>query len=461
LEKLSVHEIVTAIEGELLQGDPSSCATGVSTDTRTIKPGDLFFALRGERADGHRYVGAAAQAGAAGVVISNEGAAPSGCTAFVVKVDDPLWALGDLAGYYRTKFDVRVVGITGSVGKTTTKEMLASILGRKWKVLKNAANFNNEIGLPLALFRLDRSHKVVVLEMAMRGLGEIRRLASIAKPSVGVITNIGIAHIERLGSQGAIANAKAELIEELPPDGLAVINAEDGYSEVIRRKFGGRVISFGSCKTADVVGARIKCSSLGRYSFVLLVEGGAVEVKMPVLGHHNVYNALAAAAAAVGMGVDLSTIRDGLENFSLPAMRMELVKSKAGYVVLNDAYNASPASMLSALKTLETLTGHKRKIAVLGDMLELGSYAPKAHRDIGGSVACSDVQMLVTVGPLAGMIADGAKDAGFPGDRIQSYADSSEAAQKLAGQLVKGDAVLVKGSRAMKMEEIVRVLLGD
>ncbi|HUV05203.1 MAG TPA: UDP-N-acetylmuramoyl-tripeptide--D-alanyl-D-alanine ligase [Armatimonadota bacterium] len=461
MEKLFVHEIVTAVEGELLLGDSSSCVVGVSTDTRTVKPGDLFFALKGARADGHRYVGAAAEAGAAGVVISDESAAPSHRSVAVVKVDDPLWALGDLARYYRNKFDVRIVGVTGSVGKTTTKEMLASILARKWKVLKNAANFNNEIGVPLTLFRLDRSYDVAVLEMAMRGLGEIRRLASIAGPSVGIITNIGIAHIERLGSQGAIANAKAELLEELPPDGLAVINAEDGYFEVMRRRFSGRVVSFGSCKGADVVGARIKCSSLGRYSFALLVEGGAVSVKMPVLGHHNVYNALAAAAAAVGMGVDLGTIRDGLESFSPPAMRMELVKSKAGYIILNDAYNASPASMLSALKTLDALTGRKRKIAVLGDMLELGSYAPKAHRDIGGSLACSDVQMLVTVGPLGKMIGDGARGAGFPEDRIQSCADSSEAAQKLAGQLAKGDAVLVKGSRAMKMEEIVRVLLSD
>ena len=461
MEKLFVHEIVAALEGRLLQGAPDSWVTGVSTDTRSIKPGDLFFALKGERADGHKYIGAAAEAGATGVVISDESAAPSGCTVFVVKVDDPLWALGDLAGYYRSKFDVRVVGITGSVGKTTTKEMLASILERKWSVLKNEANFNNDIGVPLTLFQLDRSHEVVVLEMAMRGLGEIRRLASIAKPLVGVITNIGIAHIERLGSQGAIANAKAEMLEELPPDGLAVINAEDGYYAVMRHRFGGRVVSFGSCKGADVVGARIKCSNLGRYSFVLLVEGGAVEVKMPVLGHHNVYNALAAAAAAVGMGVDLRTIRDGLENFSPLAMRMELVESKAGYVILNDTYNASPASMFSALKTLDALTGHKRKIAVLGDMLELGGYAPKAHRDIGGSLAGGGIHMLVTVGPLAEMIADGARDAGFPDERIQSYADSSEAAQKLAGQIVAGDAVLVKGSRGVKMEEIVRVLLSD
>ena len=461
LEELSLREIVEAVEGELVQGGPDSRIAGVSTDTRSLKPGDLFFALKGEHADGHQYVGSAVELGASGVVISDEGTVPSRCAAAVVKVDDPLWALGDLAAYYRSKFDVRAVSITGSVGKTTTKEMLASILERKWKVLKNAANFNNEIGVPLTLFQLDRSHEVVVLEMAMRGLGQIRRLAAIAKPSVGIVTNVGISHIELLGSQSSIADAKAELLAELPPDGLAVLNAEDGYYRVMKERFGGRVISFGSCKTADVIGASIKCSRSGRCNFVVLVEGGAVEVKMPVLGHHNVYNALAAAAAAVGMGVDLQTIREGLEGFSPPAMRMELRKSKGGCVVLNDAYNASPASMVAALKTLRTLTGYKRKIAVLGDMFELGDYAPKAHRDVGRALAENGVEMLITVGPMAEAIADGARDVGFPKDAIQSYGDSAEAGRELKAQIRKGDAVLVKGSRAMKMEEIVKVLLSD
>lgn len=461
MEKLSVQEIVEAVNGELLGGDPDSWLTGVSTDTRSLKPGDLFFALTGEHADGHQYVGRAIEVGARGVVVAKESAVPRGADAVAVKVDDPLWALGELAKYYRSKFDVSVVGITGSVGKTTTKEMVASILGRNWRVLKNTANFNNEIGLPLTLFQLDRDHEMVVLEMAMRGLGEIRRLAAIAKPSVGLITNVGISHIERLRSQGSIAEAKGELLAELPPDGVAVLNAEDGYFTIMRNRFRGRVISFGSCKGADVIAAKIKCLAGGRYGFTLLMEDDAIEVKMPVLGYHNVYNALAAAAAAVGMGVDLHTIRDGLENFSPPAMRMELVKSKAGYAVLNDVYNASPASMVAALKTLDALKGYKRKIAVLGDMLELGDYAPKAHRDVGTALMEHRVRMLVTVGPLARGIAQGAKAAGFSEDAIQSYGDSSEAARSLKSQLTRGDVVLVKGSRAIKMEEIVRVLLSD
>lgn len=461
MEKLFANEVVEAVGGVLAAGSPDAVVTGVSTDTRSMQPGDLFFALKGEQADGHQFVSRAIELGASGVVISDESSLPSKHSAFVVKVDDPLWAMGELARYYRGKFDVTVVGVTGSVGKTSTKEMLASILGQKSKVLKNAMNFNNEIGVPLTLFQLDSTHEFAVIEMAMRGLGEIRRLAQIARPSVGVITNIGISHIERLGSQGAIADAKSELLEELPPDGIAVLNAEDGYYDVMKRRCPGRVISFGSCKSADVIGARIKCSRQGYCSFVILINGGAIEVKMPVLGHYNVYNALAASAAAIAMGIDLITVRDGLESFTPPSMRMELVKSKKGFVVLNDAYNASPASMMAALKTLSSMTGHKRKIAVLGDMYELGDYGPKAHRDIGSVVVASRADMLVTVGSLARLIAEGALEAGFAPEHIQSYANSSEAALELKKQITKGDLILVKGSRAVQMEEIVRVLVSD
>lgn len=462
MEELSVQEVIGAVNGRLLAGDPVSVITGVSTDTRSIKPGDLFVALKGERADGHVYVRQAIEAGAAGVLIADASCLPPETNVVAIQVEDPLWALGDLAKYYRSLFKVRAVGITGSVGKTTTKEMLTTILQRKYRVLKNIANYNNEIGVPLTLFQLDRSHEVVVLEMAMRGLGEIQRLASIAKPEIGVITNIGISHIERLGSQGAIADAKAELLEQLPPEGIAILNAEDGYFEVMKELFKGKVISFGSSKTADVIGARIKCLDKGQYRFVLLVNGeGAVEVTLPVLGHHNVYNALAAAAAANQLGVDLLTIREGLESVISPEMRMEFTESKEGYAVLNDAYNASPASVISALRTLHALKGYDRKVAVLGDMLELGDYSRKAHEDVGRALVENGVKKLIVVGKLAGSIADGARSAGMPSDSIKSYHASDEAAKKIKSHLRAGDAVLVKGSRAVKMEAIVRALLDD
>lgn len=461
MEALTIREVVDAVGGVLVAGNGDWSVTGVSTDTRTLNPGDLFFALKSEEADGHRFVSTAIEKGAGAVVVSDEVPVPDRCTAGFIKVDDPLWALGDLAKHYRGKFDVTVIGVTGSVGKTMTKEMLASIAERKWAVLKNVMNYNNEIGVPQTLLQLNRSHQVVVLEMAMRGLGEIRRLASIARPSIGIITNVGISHIERLGSQGAIADAKSELLQELPEDGVAVLNAEDGYHEVLASRFDGRVIKFGSCKHADVVGARIRQTELGNCSFVIMIAGGAIEVNLPVLGPHNAYNALAAAAAAIAMGLDLFTIRDGLENLSQPAMRMELVKSKAGFTILNDSYNASPASVTAALKTLHNLTGYSRKIAVLGDMLELGDYAPKAHRDIGSTLAAMRVDALITVGEMAKGIADGATSGGLSSSAVSSFESSGDAGVSLKGCLRDGDAVLVKGSRGMKMEEIVRVLLSD
>jgi UDP-N-acetylmuramoyl-tripeptide--D-alanyl-D-alanine ligase len=461
LEALSVQEVVQAVEGKLLRGDPDAQLTGVSTDTRSLMPGDLFFALVGENADGHAYVPRAVESGAAGVIVVNADSVPADADVAVIQVDDPLWSLGDLAKYYRSKFDVRIIGVTGSVGKTTTKEMLAAILERKWKVLKNPVNFNNEIGVPLTLLQLDRSHEVCVIEMAMRGLGEIRRLAVIAQPSVGIITNVGISHIERLGSQGAIADAKAELLAELPPDGLAVLNAEDGYFPVMSERFSGRLISFGSCADADMRADKMKSLKNGHYGFTLTCQDGSVDITMPVLGYHNAYNALAAAAAAHGVGIDLNTIHDALESFAAPAMRMELVKSKAGYAVLNDAYNASPASVVAALRTMNALQGYKRKIAVLGDMLELGDYTTKAHWDLGNVVKGSDIELLVTVGELAREIANGAKASGFPAEAIQSYPDSIEAGHKLKGEVTRGDVVLIKGSRAVKMEEIVRALTDE
>lgn len=462
MEELSVQKVIGAVNGRLLAGDPVSVVTGVSTDTRSLKPGDLFVALKGEQADGHMYVRRAIELGAAAVLISDESCLPPETSAVAIKVVDPLWALGDLAKHYRSLFKVRVVGITGSVGKTTTKEMLTTITQQRWKVLKNTANYNNEIGLPLTLFQLDRSYEVVVLEMAMRGLGEIQRLASIAKPEIGIITNIGISHIERLGSQGSIANAKAELLGELPPEGVAVLNVEDGYFEVMKERFKGKVVSFGSSKSADVIGARIKCQDKGQYKFVLLISGqGAVEVTLPVLGRHNVYNALAAAAAANQLGIDILSIRDGLENATSPDMRMEFTVSKEGYAVLNDAYNASPASVIAALKTLKALKGYDRKVAILGDMLELGDYSRKAHEDVGRELVENGIKKLIVVGELAAGIADGARSAKMPNDAIKSYKCSTEAAEKIKSHLRAGDAVLVKGSRAVKMEEIVRALLND
>jgi UDP-N-acetylmuramoyl-tripeptide--D-alanyl-D-alanine ligase len=455
--QLSINDIVSATSGKLISGSRDASITGISTDSRTIEPGNLFFALDLGSADGHNFIKSAVENGASGVVVSRDLDAVPECP--IIKVSDTLWALGDLAAYYRSRFDAKVIAVTGSVGKTSTKEMLASILSQKFNVLKSALNHNNEIGVPQTLFQMDQSHEVVVVEMAMRGLGEIRRLAQIARPQIGVITNIGMSHIERLGSQGAIADAKSELLSELPLDGVAVLNGEDGYYPVLESRFPGRIISFGACSGVDVAGARIKYNKDGQCRFALMIDGeGAIELTLPIPGTHNVYNALAAGAAAYALGMDLYAIKDGLESFDLPSMRMNLDKTVEGIALLNDAYNANPASMAAAIKTLRALSGWTRKVAVLGDMLELGEFSERAHLDLGRSVMEAKIDLLITVGDGGKIIARGANKEGMAMDRIRSYENSVEAAEAIHDWLEQGDAVLVKGSRGMKMEQIAEAL---
>ncbi|MHB1455419.1 MAG: UDP-N-acetylmuramoyl-tripeptide--D-alanyl-D-alanine ligase [Armatimonadota bacterium] len=461
MEALSIDEVVAATGGTMVCGNLDCKVTGICTDTRSISTGDLFFALQGENSDGHRFIRAAIESGACGAVNSDRNAIPANVDGAFILVPDTLIALGDLAAYYRSKFDVKVIGITGSVGKTMTREMTASILEQKLSVLKNEMNYNNEIGVPLALFKLESKHQAVVVEMAMRGIGEIRRLAQIAKPSIGVITNIGMSHIERLGSKDAIAQAKAELLAELPSDGIAVLNVDDDFYSMLRNKFSGKVISFGLSNEADITALDAESDENGFYSFRLTTPDGEIKVKLPVMGQHSMLNALAASASAYAMGVDMESMRDGLESFTQPSMRMEFTVTQGGYGVLNDCYNASPASVSAAIQTLNAICGYTRKIAVLGDMLELGDFAGKAHHDIGTALKNNGVDILVAVGELSEEIANGAIQSGFSVDAVYRCADSEDAALLLGDMISPGDAVLVKGSRGMKMEKIVRILLDD
>lgn len=458
---MSIQEVIASTNGRLICGDPHALSSGVSTDTRSIRSGDLFFALKGENSDGHGFIESALKSGASGIVASEIDAVPAECGEPVIVVDDTLAALGDLAGYYRSKFDAKVIGITGSAGKTMTREMIASILERRFIVLKNEMNFNNEIGVPLTLFKLNRTHQAVVMEMAMRGPGEIRRLAEISWPSIGVITNIGMSHIERLGSREAIASAKSELLEELPPDGIAILNADDECYPVLRGRFAGRIISFGVSEDADVSASDMAADENGFYTFALRMPDCSTMVKLPVMGYHSALNALAASAAAYAMGVGIDDICKGLEGFTLPSMRMEFASTEGGYGVLNDCYNASPASMAAALQTLSSICGYTRKIAALGDMLELGDFAREAHYDIGASLIGTGVDVLVAVGELSRQIAEGARASGFPPDSIYWCIDSGDAASLMDDMVAAGDVILVKGSRGMRMERIARVLLDD
>jgi len=470
----SVEEVARAIGGRLILGGPSARIRGISTDTRTLRPGDLFFALTGETFDGHRFLGQAIEAGAAAAVLDQarlNGLPPAAPP--LIHVPDVTRALGDLAAHHRRRFPARVLGITGSVGKTSTKDLVASVLGQKYRVLRNPGNWNNEIGVPLTLFRLGPETEFAVLEMAMRGAGQIRRLAQIAAPEAGIVTNIGVAHMELLGSREAIAAAKAELLELLPPEGVGLLNADDDFFEFLVKKV-PRAISFGVSPEADVTG-RVVGRWGGSGADGLPTMGDSEETtteleiwsrqfevppftaRLPFLGAHHLSNALAATAAGLLYGLTPSLIAAGLEAAELSGMRMERLETKHGLVILNDAYNASPDSMIAALAVLEQCGG--RRIAALGDMFELGHASEEAHRQVGERAARARIDLLVTVGDRATGIAEAAVEAGLPATRVIRCADAAEAAQTLRDCLRAGDTLLVKASRAMQLELIVRELV--
>lgn len=456
MQPISAKDVVAACGGELVAGDVKTRITGVSTDTRTLQPGDLFVALTGENSDGHKFLADALARGAVGVVVSRK--VESQC--LTIRVADTLLALGDLAAFYRSKFDPVVVGVTGSVGKTTTKEMIAAVAAARGPVLKNEGNFNNEIGLPITLLNLSPRHKTAVVEMAMRGAGQIDYLARIAKPKIGVITNIHMVHIELLGSMDSIADAKGELLDHLPADGTAVVNADDAYFEYLSRRANCRVVSFGETAGADVRAVSSGIDSKGCCHFEVLIPSGSFDVHVPVPGEHNIKDALAAIAVGEELGIEHEAIRAALAGFKAAEKRSNVIPARRGYVVIDDTYNAGPASVTSALKTLTMMEGDRR-IAVLGDMLELGEHAIEAHLEIGRAANECGIDLLFAVGELAKLIARGAIDAGMPIAAVSEFEDSAQAAKEIPSKVRERDVVLVKGSRAMKMERIVEGLLGS
>ncbi|NLN76675.1 MAG: UDP-N-acetylmuramoyl-tripeptide--D-alanyl-D-alanine ligase [Armatimonadetes bacterium] len=454
MQSITAREVVEAVKGELLAGDLDAKITGVSADTRTIAAGDLFVALTGENSDGHKFLADALERGAVGVMVSCKVEAQ--CLA--IRVPDTLTALGDLAAHYRSRYCPIMVGVTGSVGKTTTKEMIAAVAAARGPVLKNEGNFNNEIGLPLTLFNLAPRHKICVAELAMRGAGQIDYLARIARPSIGVITNIQMSHIELLGSLDAIADAKAELLDHLPGDGSAILNADDPYFDYLSRRANCRVIPFGEGPNATVRATSMEIDPAGCCSFNVATPLGSFDVHIPVPGEHNIKDALAAIAVGEVLGIDHESIRSALAGFKAPEKRSKIVPSRKGFVVIDDTYNAGPASVKSALKTLSMMQGGRR-IAILGDMLELGEYATQAHIEIGRIVQSLGIDMLIVVGEHAKLIAKGALEAGLPIEAICEYEDSLQAAKEIPAAVRENDVALVKGSRALKMERIVEELI--
>ncbi len=447
-------EQIAGITGGSVTGRAGVQVLGVSTDTRTLASGELFVALRGANFDGHAFLGEAERKGAA-ACLCEEPVAGSGIP--VVTVSDTLKALGDLAAQRRRQFDGPVVAITGTSGKTTTKEMVAAILEATGPGLKTAGNFNNLIGLPLTLFGLADKHRWAVLEMGMNRRGEIARLSEIAAPTIGLVTNVGAGHLEGLGGIEGVARAKGELFAAIQPGGVAVVNCDDARVMQLPVANGVRRLTFGmELESLDVSATILEQDGLGS-RFALRSDEGTVEVRLQAPGNHQVANALAAAAVAVALEVPLATIAAALEGFRPTSGRMMPVTLKDEMLLFDDTYNANPLSMRSALETLRDLETDGGRFAVLGDMLELGEQAAELHREIGG-VAAGCVDGLVALGQFAGDLTGGAVAAGLSSERARVVTDHAEAVETLVPWLKRGARILVKGSRGMRMEEACRLI---
>jgi UDP-N-acetylmuramoyl-tripeptide--D-alanyl-D-alanine ligase len=456
-DKLSWEEIISGLSGRLIQGKLTRKARGVSTDTRSLVPENLFVALKGPHFNGQDHVRQAFEKGAAAVLVSEPiplGMVPA--DKGVIEVKDTLTALGDLAGLWRRKFPVILTGISGSNGKTSTKEMLAAILDLEGPTLKNPGNLNNWIGLPLSLFFLEEDHRFAVMEMGMNHSGEITRLCQIARPSVGLLTNIGPAHLEAFGTLEAVAKAKGELFEALESDHWAVINWDDPRIRELYRTCKARKITFGLTPEAQVRAERLERSDQG-VRFRILFQGEE-EVFLPFLGEHNINNALGAAATALALGLTLQKVKKGLENFHLPEHRLQIKKGIGGVRLIDDTYNANPASMKAALKVFASLRQGKRGGLVLGDMLELGDQGVAAHREIGRLIGEMGVDYLLCLGPLSQELMKEAQQAILPPIKSFWGSNPKEIIDLLPGIIREGDWLLVKGSHGMDMEAVVRAL---
>jgi len=459
-------ELCRAVRGRLIRGRPDATARGVCTDSRTLSPGELFVALSGDRFDGHGFVAEVCSKGAAGAVV-HEGRPASGAwddlrpDFFLIAVKEPLQALGDLAAAVRSTFQGPVVAITGSNGKTTTKEMVAGILSFLGPVLKNSGNLNNLVGLPLTLFRLAPEHRYLVLEMGANAFGEIKRLAAIARPTVGLITNIGPAHLEGFGSLEGVARAKGELLPALPADGTFVLNADDPRLVETAKGFQGNTVTFSRRRPAAVrlKEARIRDNN----TTVLLMEVGGRDLvaELSGTGEPLEQNALAAAAAAWAAGSDMDAVRNGLRDFRPLEGRTRLLELPRNIRVLDDAYNANPASMEAALNTLVRLKGHGRILAVLGEMAELGEETEGAHYALGLQTAARNLDEVFFVGPHRGMMRHGAVDGGMDSDRIHGFASVESLLEVLPQAVRPGDVLLIKASRVMRMERVLARLKED
>lgn len=496
MKELSIKEITEAVEGKLLCGEESLIITSVSTNSNSIQPSALFVPIVGEKVDAHDYIESAFSHGATACFTSRHEIMDG--SKVYIKVEDTIRALQKLATYYRSKFSLPVVGITGSVGKTTTKEMIAAALSTKYNVLKTEGNMNSQVGLPLMMFRIDSSHEIAVIEMGMSEVGEMAKLTPIAKPEVAVMTNIGVSHIGQLKTQENIRKEKLNIINSFQKDSILFVNGNDVLLNAIKtaaKEFHGTLVnrpkepdtmdiknshsfakinvseatlvklmeaevaSFGTNPECDYRAENIRTFEGKTYFTLRNSKDDGEEIVLQVLGIHNVSNALAALAVASHYGIPASTAKHGLYEYKPIAMRGQ-IKEAGGIKIIDDSYNASPDSMKGGIQVLLELEGVTRRIAVLADVLELGEISYKCHYEVGTYIADYKVDEVITIGKEAAAIAKGVQEK-ESNITTHSFTNNEEAIGYLENNLKAGDGVLIKGSRSMRTDEIVKALLNE
>lgn len=457
----SLKFVASSTGGNIIYGDDRDSVTGITTDSRSTQLGSLFFALKGDRFDGHEFVLQALNKGARAAIISHlpfdVKLIPDGKT--IIMVEDTIKALQDLAASYRLKYNLPLIAVTGSVGKTTTKELAAACLSSSWKTLKTKGNYNNDIGLPLTLLQLDSSHKAAVVEMGMRGLGEIRRLACTARPNYALITNIEPVHLETLGTMENIARAKCEVLTTIPDDGFALIN---GDSELLIRMAGEYPClkyTFGYNKECDFQVHDCRLAGSGMQIHMRLPDGSIEEMEFPLPATRLALNVVSAAALGSLLGVSFTSIRNRLLDYKPSGNRLNIVKFKAGGAIINDTYNANPVSMAAALETGRQLAQPGRYAAVLGDMYELGALEAEGHLSVGRKAHLEGVDLLIAVGERARDIARGAIEEGMNPDQVHSFITKAEGVQYLQTIVDDSWIMLFKASRGMQLETMVSELI--
>jgi len=457
---LTAAEIAAATGGRVTSGNPAHRVERWSIDTRSLQPGDLFVAIRGDRFDGHAFVAAALAAGAAGAVVTAAPVLPEagkgGPAPLLIEVADTTRALQDGAREMRRRAGAKVVAITGSAGKTTTKELAAAFLAAKYSVFRNKGNLNNHIGLPLSLLELRTRPDVAVVELGMNHAGEIRTLIGIAEPDVRVWTNVGDAHLGFFDSADAIADAKGEILDQARPGDLLIANADDERIAARIRDFAGRTVTFGLSAAAQVRGSDVEHLGLDGMAATVTTPRGEMRMRTPLLGTGNLLNLLAAAAVAIELGVPLPAIADRAASMAPAPHRGELLRLPGGITLIDDSYNSSPAALKRSLETVHAATGSARKIAVLGEMLELGAHAERLHQECGRAAADAGLSLLIAVGgDGAQWLADSARRAGMAESAVL-YVPTSNAASEIALRKVRpGDLILVKGSRGIRTDLVV------